>query len=38
MVRELRVGYELQERFPGSESFYSQWHGLPLVLIVRAGK
>ncbi|MBS0419215.1 MAG: methyltransferase domain-containing protein [Proteobacteria bacterium] len=38
MVRELRVGYELQEPFPGSESFYSQWHGLPLVLVVRAGK
>jgi len=38
MVRELRVGYELHEPFPGSESFYSQWHGLPLVLIVRAGK
>ena len=37
-VRELRVGYELQEPFPGSESFYRQWHGLPIVLVVRAGK
>jgi ubiquinone/menaquinone biosynthesis C-methylase UbiE len=38
MVRELRVGYELQEPFPGSDTFYSQWHGLPIVLVVRAGK
>ena len=37
-VRELRVGYELQEPFPGSDTFYSQWHGLPIVLVVRAGK
>jgi ubiquinone/menaquinone biosynthesis C-methylase UbiE len=38
LVRELRVGYELREPFSGSESFYSQWHGLPIVLIVRAMK
>jgi len=38
IVRELRVGYELQESFPGSEPFYSRWHGLPIVLIVRAVK
>jgi hypothetical protein len=37
-VRELRVGYELQEPFPGSDTFYSQWHGLPIVLVVRAEK
>jgi malonyl-CoA O-methyltransferase len=37
-VRELRVGYELRESFPGSEEFYSRWHGLPLVLVVRACK
>jgi ubiquinone/menaquinone biosynthesis C-methylase UbiE len=37
-VRELRVGHELQESFPGSESFYRQWHGLPIVLVVRAAK
>jgi malonyl-CoA O-methyltransferase len=38
VVRELRVGMELQESFPGSEAVYRQWHGLPLVLIVRARK
>jgi SAM-dependent methyltransferase len=38
IVRELRVGYELQEPFSGSESFYGRWHGLPIVLIVRATK
>ena len=36
VVRELRVGYELQETFRDSESFYEKWHGLPIVLIVRA--
>lgn len=38
VVRELRVGVDCQEAFPGSEAFYRQWHGLPLVLIVRARK
>src|SRR5262249_27056420 len=37
-VRELRVGYELREPFPGSDGFYAQWHGLPLVLVVSASK
>jgi ubiquinone/menaquinone biosynthesis C-methylase UbiE len=37
-VHELRVGMEVCEPFSGSESFYQQWHGLPLVLIVRARK
>jgi ubiquinone/menaquinone biosynthesis C-methylase UbiE len=37
-VRELRAGIEIHEPFPGSESFYRQWHGLPLVLVVRARK
>lgn len=37
-LRELRVGHELQEPFVGSDSFYRQWHGLPIVLVVRAGK
>lgn len=37
-VRELRVGMELTETFPGSEKLYQEWHGLPLVLIVRASK
>jgi malonyl-CoA O-methyltransferase len=37
-IDELRVGVECQEAFPGSEAFYRQWHGLPLVLVVRARK
>jgi malonyl-CoA O-methyltransferase len=37
-VDEIRVGFEFQERFPKSEEFYRQWHGLPLVLVVRARK
>jgi malonyl-CoA O-methyltransferase len=35
-VRELRVGIELNEVFPGSDEFYTRWHGLPLVLVIRA--
>jgi malonyl-CoA O-methyltransferase len=35
-VREVRVGFELREPFPGSASFYRDWHGLPIVLVVRA--
>ena len=38
VVHEVRVGVDLQEEFPGSDAFYRQWHGLPLVLIVRARK
>jgi malonyl-CoA O-methyltransferase len=38
VVHEVRVGMEFQEIFPGSEAFYSQWGGLPLVLVVRARK
>ncbi len=38
VVREIRVGMELQEDFPGSDEFYRRWHGLPLVLVVRARK
>jgi malonyl-CoA O-methyltransferase len=37
-VHELRAGMEVHEPFSGSESFYREWHGLPLVLIVRARK
>jgi malonyl-CoA O-methyltransferase len=37
-IREVRVGHELQEAFPGSDEFYARWHGLPLVLVVRARK
>jgi ubiquinone/menaquinone biosynthesis C-methylase UbiE len=35
---EIRVGFELRERFPNSDEFYRQWHGLPIVLVVRARK
>jgi ubiquinone/menaquinone biosynthesis C-methylase UbiE len=37
-VRELRVGVELTEAFPGSDKFYRQWQGLPIVLVIRAHK
>jgi ubiquinone/menaquinone biosynthesis C-methylase UbiE len=37
-VREIRVGVELREPFPKSEDFYRRWHGLPIVLVVRARK
>lgn len=35
-VREVRAGLELAEEFPHSAEFYARWHGLPLVLVVRA--
>lgn len=37
-VREVRAGMELNEAFKQSAEFYRRWHGLPLVLIVRARK
>lgn len=37
-VHEVRVGIELREPFAGSEGFYRQWHGLPIVLVVSAHK
>jgi malonyl-CoA O-methyltransferase len=37
-VREVRVGIELTESFAQSAQFYHRWHGLPLVLVVRARK
>jgi ubiquinone/menaquinone biosynthesis C-methylase UbiE len=37
-VRELRMGIELNEAFPGSEQVYRKWYGVPVVLIVRAHK
>ncbi len=37
-VRELRMGMELNEAFPGSERVYRDWHGVPVVLVVRARK
>ncbi len=38
IVHEVRVGFELKEPFSNSIEFYRRWHGLPLVLIVRARK
>jgi malonyl-CoA O-methyltransferase len=38
VVHEVRVGFELQETFPNSNAFYRRWHGLPIVLVVRARK
>jgi ubiquinone/menaquinone biosynthesis C-methylase UbiE len=38
VIREVRVGIELQEAFPGSPEFYRRWHGLAVVLAVRACK
>jgi malonyl-CoA O-methyltransferase len=37
-VHEVRVGEELREAFPKSQEFYRRWHGLALVLVVRARK
>jgi ubiquinone/menaquinone biosynthesis C-methylase UbiE len=37
-VHEIRVGVDLREPFPKSEDFYRRWHGLPIVLVVRARK
>ncbi|HVS75879.1 MAG TPA: class I SAM-dependent methyltransferase [Steroidobacteraceae bacterium] len=37
-IREVRVGFELREAFPGSAQFYRRWHGLPIVLAVRMRK
>jgi ubiquinone/menaquinone biosynthesis C-methylase UbiE len=38
VVHDVRVGFELQETFPNSSAFYHRWHGLPIVLVVRARK
>jgi ubiquinone/menaquinone biosynthesis C-methylase UbiE len=37
-LHEVRVGVELREPFAKSEDFYRRWHGLPIVLVVRARK
>jgi malonyl-CoA O-methyltransferase len=37
-VHEVRVGIELREPFAQSAGFYRSWHGLPIVLVVRARK
>jgi len=38
IVHEIRVGFELCETFSKSQEFYRRWHGLPIVLVVRARK
>jgi ubiquinone/menaquinone biosynthesis C-methylase UbiE len=38
VIHEVRVGFEFQEVFSNSELFHRQWHGLPIVLVVRARK
>jgi ubiquinone/menaquinone biosynthesis C-methylase UbiE len=38
VIREVRMGVELAETFPGSDRIYREWHGLPVVLVVRARK
>jgi SAM-dependent methyltransferase len=37
-LREVRVGIDLREDFPGSPEFYRRWPGLAVVLAVRARK
>jgi ubiquinone/menaquinone biosynthesis C-methylase UbiE len=37
-LSEVRMGLELKEAFRGSEQIYRDWHGLPVVLSVRARK
>ncbi len=37
-VQEIRVGVQMRETFPGCEDFYRRWHGVPIVLVVRARK
>ena len=37
-VREVRLGIELTEDFPGSQVFYRRWHALPIVVVIRARK
>jgi ubiquinone/menaquinone biosynthesis C-methylase UbiE len=37
-AQEVRAGHEMREEFSGSEQFYRRWHGLPLVLVIRARK
>jgi malonyl-CoA O-methyltransferase len=37
-LHEIRVGVELREPFAQSQEFYQRWHGVPIVLVVRAHK
>jgi malonyl-CoA O-methyltransferase len=36
--RDLRVGYEVCDPFPGSEDFYRTWQGTPIVLVAQASR
>jgi malonyl-CoA O-methyltransferase len=38
VVREIRVGIELNEKSAATEETYRRWHGLPIVLVIRARK
>jgi ubiquinone/menaquinone biosynthesis C-methylase UbiE len=35
-MREVRVGIDFDEEFPGASEFRTRWWGLPLILVVRA--
>ncbi|MDE2262526.1 MAG: methyltransferase domain-containing protein [Gammaproteobacteria bacterium] len=35
-VEEVRAGIELREAFPGSSGIYRRWHGMPVILAIRA--
>jgi malonyl-CoA O-methyltransferase len=37
-ISEVRLGVELTEAFPRSDEIYREWHGLPIVLVIRAHK
>jgi len=36
MMRQVRVGIDFDETFPGAREFRARWFGLPLILVVRA--
>jgi malonyl-CoA O-methyltransferase len=36
MMRQVRVGIDFDESFPGAREFRARWFGLPLILVVRA--
>jgi malonyl-CoA O-methyltransferase len=37
-ISEVRLGVDLTEAFPRSDEIYREWHGLPIVLVIRAHK
>jgi malonyl-CoA O-methyltransferase len=36
VMRQVRVGIDFDESFPGAREFRARWFGLPLILVVRA--